>query len=309
MPAAGEEFVGVLDYAKSRGLDLSGFKDDQEAIEQLLNLYQRYPQVEQLARYGNEFLQHQEAFTKYLATQASPGQLPPNQPQPAKKWWTPPASREEVQQLIKRWYVQDPATGEVKPRPEAPPSAVQKVADYSTFISNWQEKVQHDPENAFAGLIKEQAKTVVQDLLQERQVQDAAMSVVNRHAVWMFYADPRTGVPLYGNYTPQGAAFWNHVQQAERKGIHDVHNQEDYALRMLQLDQYQQWYAQQQTALQPPAGRTPATTPQLPSPANRQPSYTPPSGQPAPLGAVNLAQLFRQNLAANGIDRFSLEEI
>lgn len=304
-PAAApqEEWVSVADYARAHNLDLSGFEGDEQALQHLFGLARQAPQWQQLAAYGQEYLAHQQQFQQYLAAQQQQAQ----RPQQTAGWWNPSATIEEVNQLKARHYERDPQTGELRPGLMTPPSVRAKVEEAENYYRQWAERTVYNPREALAPAIQEVAQQVIQRELQAQQSQQAALGIVQRHAPWMFQADPRTGVPQYGVYTPLGMAFWQAVQQVERMGVRDAHQQEYLALSLLRLQQLQQQPAQQQPAAAPPAA---APAPRAPAhPAQHAPSGAEPApaAPPKSIPAGALAQLMKRDLQAAGVTHFSID--
>lgn len=292
------EWTGIRDYARTLGHDLSHYQDDAAAFRDLLTAHQQVPQLQQLARYGQEYIQHHDQFQKWLENQNRGGQqAAPAQQQP-QSWWAPPAEHAEIQRIVDQWYMTDPQTGQLRPRDGAPLSAIQKVHDYAEYQRNWQHKLFHNPQEALRGAIQEEAKKLFMEQSQQQQAIATSQSILQRNADWLFYKDQR-GTPMHGYYTPAGLQFFDYVSKIEQMGVRDPRQVEFLALSMLQRDTLLNQQAPQQPQQQPPqqapyngAGR---------STTNREPQR-----QSVPSGQGGLAAMLAQDLAANGHTRFAL---
>ena len=296
------ETIGLSDYARSLNHDISGLgSSDEEIFRNLLQILRSYPQLQHLARYGSELLPHYDNWQKFLQQQAGQPAAVAATPVAPSGSWAPPAKYDEVERLTRQWYTVD-QQGQMVPRPEAPHSVIQKVNDYQQYINDWQKKLIHDPQAALGKMVEERAQEVLQKAMASRQVQDSATQVIQRHSNWLFYKDPATGMPVYGQYTPEGVRFWDHVQRIERMGVKDPYEQEYLALTALDRERLQaemMRYRQAQPQQVPQQYAGPAA-PQYAAPAQRQPSYVP-QRQALPADGGDLEQMIMQNLAAAGI--------
>ena len=293
---SGDDWVGIRDCARQSGIDLSHYGDDSQAIQALFQAYRQYPQLQHLARYGQEYLSNQELYDQARAGGGSvPRPAPP--PSETKGWWNPPISYDDAQRLMTQWFERDSQTGQPRPRLDAPPSVVQKLNDYAAYVQDWETKLRHNPAEAFRHAVKEEAEKVLVEKLTQNRAAESAVDVIKRHQNWMFYQDPNSGAPVYGQYTPMGMAFWNHVKSLDQAGIKDVASLEYFALALLQRDmQGQQTAAAQQPVPAAQAGLM------------RQPGYQAPAGQGVPQGAGGLREMLRQGLQAAGINNFDIPE-
>lgn len=263
----------------------------------MLQIHQRYPQMEQLAQYGNEWLQFQNSKEYNQYQQWLRQNQPQQQAQPG--WWNPPLKQPEYEQAVNRWMTQDPVSGQRVPKPGAPASIVSKINEYEGYTQDWANKFVHNPQDALKDPVREMAQAVIREEFQRQQVHNASMDVVKRHENWLFHRDPQTGVPLYNQYTPQGIAFWNAVKEGERMGITDPYNLEYFALTKLTAQSQQFQQPQQAPQQQPPKN-------QAPSAARIGQHAQPAQPKAMPRGNVSLEQQLRENLVASGFNDISL---
>lgn len=292
-----QEWVDIRDAAKNYGVDLSTYPDANSAFQALIQSHQGFSQLQQqyhqLARERNE-------------RQLSPNQTPSPTPggiNQAQSWWSPPLSREEAQRLAQQWYTQDPNSGEVKPRPDAPLSVIEKVEGFKNYVKDWEEKLRYNPEEALGKMVEERAKKIVQEQFQSHQVQQSADQIIQKNLPWMVYWN--NNQPVIGHLTPDGLRYKQLVEEFERHGIKDVMILDRMAQTQLQGEraiaaqqaaqrqaQMQQPYPQNQF-VQPPQGRL---VPQ------HQPNYAPPQGQQGvPQGSGSFQSLLRGSLLAAGL--------
>lgn len=301
-------WTSIRDYGREAGVDLSQFQDDSQAMQALLSAYRTAPQIQQLqhlARYGNEYLQHREAFENFrrgAQPQSSTPGLGASQAQ--KSWWSPPCSQQEAQSLMQQWSVRD-AQGNVNLRPDAPPSVVEKINGYAAYVQDWENKLRHNPQEAFGQAIRTEAEKIVNERLTQNQQMDQAKAILGRNAGWMFYQD-QNGQPMPGNYTPHGQAFYNYVRQLEAQGVRDPQFTEYWALSMLQGDMYRQQAAaaaRNQQPQQAPQGqpRMPGVMPVPQGQPQNRVNYTTPQNQGITQGAGTFESMLRDGMAQAGI--------
>lgn len=233
------EYVGILDYAKSKGMTdfASRYTDDAQALDELLSYQQSLPQLQYLAQYGQEYMQNADNYQKWLQSQQQ--QQAPAQPQAPKGWVNPPVSRNEYEGLKSQWFEKDPVSGQERPRLGTPPSIVQKVADFEQHSREWANKLLYSPQDAFQSLkdpVTEWTKEVIRQELAQQHARNTSQQIIERHANWLFHVDPGTKIPVYGRYTPEGVMFLNFVKQAEQLGIRNPLETEQYALNLVELE-------------------------------------------------------------------------
>lgn len=305
-------WTSIRDYGKEAGVDLSQYQDDSQAMQALLAAYRQAPQMQQLqhlARYGNEYLQHREAFENFRRGQHQAPTQGAGTSQAQKSWWSPPCTQQEAQSLMAQWSVRD-AQGAISLRPDAPPSVVEKINGYAQYVQDWENKLRHNPQEAFGQAIRTEAEKIVQERLTQNQAMDQAKAILARNSDWMFYKDGY-GQPMPGNYTPQGQAFYNYVRQLEAQGVRDPQFTEFWALSMLQRDMYHQQAAAAARNQQQP-NQAPVNQPRMPGVMPAQPqnrvNYTTPQNQGITQGAGTFESMLRDGMAQAGVTRFSFED-
>lgn len=288
-------FVSIRDAAKSYGVDLSSHASDESALAHLANTYQQSQQSQQLAPYAQRYLQHAAQFEQWMREQAAQQAKPAEKP----RWWNPPEFNSSWRQLLTR----DPDTGEVKLAPGSPPDVLPKFLAYEQYRRDFAERLTSDPEGTLRpfieGVSQDVAKQLIGQYFSQYDDQSYAQQFVAQHSSWLhakdtngnLFRDPATGQPVLSQ---EGRRFREYVVRAERAGIANVREQEDYARRMLASDLI---FAQYQGVSQ--------KNEQIKNDflaANRQPNY---SGVPAAQPEVNMSVPFnerlRQAFAANGV--------
>lgn len=237
------DFVSIRDAAKGYGLDLSSFEDDESALRHLAGEIQRGQQAQQLAQYGQVYLQHASDFERWQQERAKVKQTP------EPKWWSPPEYNPGWEQFLAR-----DAEGNLVPKPGAPPDLLQKVTAYHQYRRDFADRLLSDPEKTLEPLITQVATKIAQQHVNQNlgQYQDqvSARNFVEQNSSWLFQSGPdgRRLTDQRGQavLTPLGSRFRDYVVEAEQVGIHGIDAQQSYARRMVLLDQLQAHYTGQQ---------------------------------------------------------------
>ncbi len=98
-------YLPVRDALKTYGLDLPEGIDDHAALQQLVLGYRQAQQANQLAQYGQVYLQHADQFNAYLRQQQEQAAQQQAQQQEKpwwSKWWSPPDYDPSWSNLIQR---------------------------------------------------------------------------------------------------------------------------------------------------------------------------------------------------------------
>lgn len=310
-------WVSIRDAARGYGYDLGGVADDHQALQTLILQAQRARQLEQMAQYGQLYMQHAGQFQQWQREQQ---EAAARQQQQAQQWFKAPEWQPEWRNLITR----DPQTGEYKPVPGAPPDIVQK---YLTGLQHQQaflERFSFDPIGAIKPGIEQIAAQMAQQIVQQQlggyKDQSFAQGFIQQHSGWLYQCDANgaqirdaMGQPVLSQW---GQLFRNYVAEAARAGIANEEQRASYAMRMVRGDYqaYQlQQFAQQnagdagknaflQNAQAAHAAQTPA--------AVAQPAVNP--GQAAQAAnrrvpKVPLSERIKKNFAAAGITEQSFK--
>lgn len=244
-------YMSVRDALAGYGLDLRGqFQDDHSALQHLILLANRAQENNQLAQYGQEYLQNAEQFRAWQNQQAQAQQ---EQARKQKEWFKAPEFDPSWQHKLTR----DPSTGELRVMPGNDPSILQKYHQWVEHQRNFMERFSRDPIEAIKpgleGVVREMAEKIVQQQLGGFQEQTEAQRFVSQNRAWLHQQDQNgrvvtneAGQPLL---SPLGQTFARYVNRAEQIGLRNVKEQQDYALALTQRD-YLAAVMQQQSAQQ-----------------------------------------------------------
>lgn len=253
---------GIRDYARSIGQDLSMYPDDHAAAQALLNSHTDYSRMQQLARYGAQYLYDRQNKQQTQAPVAAPAQ--------PEGYWNPPASENEVRAILSQWYQSD-GYGGMQPRPETPPSLVEKVNDFSRYMNNWRTNPQEVLDRFGKDLLK-QAKEQWAQEQQEQQFRTSISHTIDKNAGWLYYTN-QNGQPIRDPrfLTPQGQMYYQYIRMLEARGVTDPVMLDELALTRLALDIEM---AKRGTPVGQPVGQAGAAAPAQAAPGmnGRQPS-------------------------------------
>lgn len=299
--ASQQQMVDMLEYLRQQtgGQLPQNWQTSEQALRDMMAVYQRAPQLQQLARYGQEYQQHYQEFQEYLR-QKGGQQAQQAQADRQQGWWNPPMADEEARRLYAQWFQQGP-DGRMVRRPDCPPSVEQKLTEYAAYLDSWQSKLATNPQEALREPVQQIVQQQVQQALQQYNAQLEAQAVIQANAGWMFLKGP-DGQPQVGNYSPAGLAYWQFVQQARQLGISNTQGQDRYAREQMELAQYRNYVSAQQAAQQQALQQQQAAQEQAAQRAASQvrhaPSETPSDGPAA--GPRSLRNRLVQDLASNG---------
>lgn len=251
----------VRDALASYGLDVrKQFQDDHQALQYLASQYRNAAQSQELARYGQLYVQHAAEFQNYLQERQKQAQQAQQQQQPS--WWKAPEYDPTWAQKLTR----DPVTGEIKAIPGADPTLPQKFTSWLEHQRSFLDKFAQDPISAIRPgieqVVQETAARMMQQQFGQYQERNAASDFVRSNSEWLYERD-QGGRPLVGQngqpqLSPMGQRFAGYVLEAEKMGIYDVSSQQRYALGLVQRDALAAMQAQNS------AGQAPVTQQQLP---------------------------------------------
>lgn len=234
-----QDYLGVRDALAAYGVDLrTQFNDDHAALQHLALAYRQASQGNELAQYGRQYLQHAGDFQAYLAQRQ---QQAVQQKQGQQEWFKAPEYDQRWQHQITR----DPATGEMRPAPGAPPDVVQKYVAWANHQQDFQTRMARDPigtlKPGLEQLVQETAQRLIEQQLGGYQERTQAQGFVQQHSGWLHardqqgnvVLDPRTGRPALSDL---GQRFAGYVHEAEQFGLRDVASQQKYAMGLVQRD-------------------------------------------------------------------------
>lgn len=246
------DFQGQDDLTIARNL-YSAYSGYEEANRKL-------DQFQRVIPYATEYLRNADAFRKWQEEQAKASQP---QPEPKKKWFSPP----EVDETLKSYIIRDPQTGKEIIDPNAPLTAQEKLRAYQDYTANFARKFVTDPENTLKPFIEDVATQKAQELVQQHlnqyQAKNYVQDLERQNADWLYNAD--------GSVSREGQAIQAYIGQAAQMGISSPEARWQFATGMLQRDLLNLRYSQMQQAMQAPPQMAPgpmgapAPAPQIPA--------------------------------------------
>lgn len=219
---------GIVDQLRELGFDNVTEEDAQQRLlqsyqqtqQQIAAMQQRQQELEQLAYYGQEYLQSQYQQPQY------------EQPQ-EDSWWNPPSVDTD---LINKYRSGDGWK-------EGTPPDIRQAGDaYDAYVDKWIKDLAQRPNEVLPKIIQAELDRHLGSRLseyeQERRNEAALRNIVETNSSWLYEKDARTGYPARnpdGSYvvTPAGAMALQHVQAASQMGIVDPQHQWNYALTAL----------------------------------------------------------------------------
>ena len=235
-PGAESDYMGVREALAAYGVDLrQQFQDDHAALQHLALAYRQAQQGSELARYGQEYLQHADEFQRYLAQRQAAAEQQRAQQQ---QWWKAP-------EYDPRWLSQitrDPTTGELKALPGQDPSVVSKYLAWTEHQRGFLERFAQDPMKAIGPGIEQVVRQMAGELIQQQlggyTEQQRAAAFVTENSGWLHARDAsgqlvrdQGGQPTLSDW---GQRFLGYVQEAQKYGLRDVNSQQKYALGLVQ---------------------------------------------------------------------------
>jgi hypothetical protein len=317
-PAASPEYESVRDVLARAGVR-EQFADDNAAVQALISRYHQAEQLQQLAAYGQEYVQHAGEFGQYLAQRREEAA---RRAAAEQAWFKPP-------EYDPRWadYLQrNPQTGRLEAAEGAPPGVVEKYHAWAQHQRGFLDRFSQDPIGAIKPGLEQTIEAVARRMLDERvgqlRAEQEAATIIARNNDWLVAADPQTGRK---QMTPQGVQFYKYVGYLTERGMTDARDQEAVAKALVTGEMALAQLAQLRAGQAPPGGvagvtppgqhalpqqldpraaflaqaqargPTPGAAPMIP-PGNVQGAAVP----QGPLGARALAQEMLADLTANG---------
>lgn len=302
--AASPAQPSVRDVLAGYGVPADRFGDDQQALAYLLQQAQAGQQAQQLAQYGQLYVQHADQFQRYMAEQRQ--QAEARRAQEQQSWWQAPPYDPSWESKLYR-----DAAGNLQVADGAPPDTKQKYLAWLDHYRRFTHDFAQDPIKAIRPGVEQVARQVAQEMLSQHMGQydqrAQAQRLVEQNAEWIYDRDARTGARVVNDW---GRLYGGYVAQAEKVGVQGVQAQHEYAMGLVERD-YLRYKAQQPGQ---PGGGQPPADPAAASKNNflqqaaagaQGQSPPPPAGnvngsQPAPSGPGALRRLMSRNLEANG---------
>ncbi len=228
--------------------------DDYTALQQLITrsnearaLQQQMAQMQELARHGQQYLQHAPEFQKFLQAQQ---QAQAAADAEKANWFKAP-------EWNPAWasFISKDAAGNLVPVQGAPPGIVDKYLAFVNHQRSFMEKLAQDPIGALRPGIEQVAQQIAEKIVAERlggyQGQNFAQNFIQQHSGWL-YQQGQNGQPASGAdgqplLSPAGQRFQQLVTEAQQLGITSGEARAKYAYNMLK--------AEIQTAQQTPAAQ------------------------------------------------------
>jgi hypothetical protein len=249
------DWIGVRDFARSRGVDLSQYGDDEAALNHLMGIAQRERESAMYSQLGRQLAPHADQIQQYLRNQQ---QAPQQAQQPD---YMPPPLDDRYLSMVEM----DPQTGLAYGKPGTPAAIVDAVNKRIT----WQKDFNNNPIRFFDQHVQSQVPTLIEKAVQQQmaqyQQQQTVDTILRDNAAWL-YARDQSGNMLRGPQgyvpTPQGQRYIQHVQTLSRAGVSDPRIQDQIA-RQLTFGEIAMGQAQQ------PPGPAQAQTRQATGSPNR----------------------------------------
>lgn len=305
-----QEYQPLHEALKGYGINLPQGVEGHAALQYIVTQLAQARQLQELAPYGQQYLQHADKFQSWLAQQQAAEKAAQ-----AKSWWQPPEWNSDWRNKIQY----DAQTGEIKPAPGTDPSVVQRYLHAMEFRQKFMDDFTTDPIKAIRPGLEEVIRETAQQLIQEQfgqyQSHQQSLGFLDQHKDWI-YARDASGRVVMGQagrpeLSPLGNRFVEHLRAAHSMGIQEEQQRHNYALRCTQNDLLM---AERQRAAQQQAA-APQQTPQQAAQENflgraggaaaRRPSAagSTTGGDTAPPqnGSLSLAEMMRQRAREVGI--------
>lgn len=283
----------IRDQVAALGYDVTGFADDQAALQFLARQAQAGRDGEFYANLGRQVAPHAPQISQWLATQQQ-AQGPPK-----RNAWDPP----EFDQRWANMVEVDQATGLIKSKPGFDPAIAQKV----TAFAEYQDRLRTDPalmQQRIDARATEIARTEIRAQFEQYTTQQNVDRILATNAQWLYSRDATGNVQVAHDGRPvpsaNGARYFSHVQRLNAAGIKDPIQLDTIARDLLRIDLQS---AQAQAKPATPASRQATAKP------NRNPLQSLPATQrDETAGAtdpqregISLRELLQQELAAEGV--------
>lgn len=229
-PAAGATpptqpaFIPIHEALRNIGYQLPAGVEGHAALQHLVAAAQRAGGLEELARYGQQFMPHAEKFQAWMREQ----QLAAEQAK-AKSWFKAPEFDPSWRGKITR-----DANGNLVAVPGADPTLPQKYLAYLEHQQQFLDKFSTSPIDAIKPGLEEVVRQIASELIQQNlggyQEQVSARQFVEQNKSWLYTQDQMGRQVL----SPWGHKFRGYVEQASQLGIHTDSGRVDYAMAKLE---------------------------------------------------------------------------
>ena len=225
--------------AQSMGYDPSGYSSDAEMLRDLVGRAQQASQLQQMAQYGQQYVQHASEFNAWMR-QRQEEAAAKEAAASKESWWKAPEFDPEWRSKIVR-----DSNGNLTVMPGASPDIISKYANAVEHRDKFLEKFAFDPIGAIQPGIEEIAGRMVQQALEQRfaavEEQSFAKDYISQNSSWLHQRDQSGNVVIDQNtgkpaLTKYGRAFAHYVAQAANYGIGNDNDRANYASAMVQRD-------------------------------------------------------------------------
>ena len=277
------EPANIRESFAARGYDTSSFENDEQfisTIEQGLAQLNDLPRLQQMAQYGQQYLQQASSPQQPQVQEAPPEPVYEYEEEPT---WNPPEFDNSWDSLLKV----DSRTGMYVPVNEhVNPTVAQKANEYKKWLREQGQEFWNNPYEFMKGglqdWVADVADAVVEQRLGQQQTNNQVTDFLAQNAQRFYQLDSMGNIqydPVSGDemLTQEGHALKHYASEARSAGMHDPATIQQYALGMVERDLYQhgamqQYYQQQQMAQQQPSPQQAAPQTFVQGAAQQQPS-------------------------------------
>ena len=291
-PPPGE--ASIRDAFTTRGYDTTGFESDDQFIETIesgLAQLNELPRLQQMAQYGQQYLQQASTAQPQPEYEEPIQEAPPEPTYQSEEPWTPPEFDKGWDNLLRM----DSRTGTYVPVNEhVNPVVAQKANEYREWLRNQGQRFWDNPydfmKEGLSGWVADVADAVVEQRMGQQSTNDQVTDFLATNANRFYVMDQMGNIQYDPNsgeevLTQQGHALKHYAAEARSGGMTEPERIQSYALGMLERDLYQhgaqqQYYQQMAQQSPPPQQAAPepfvqgAAQPQQPSPPG-YPGYSP----------------------------------
>lgn len=268
------EMGSIREAFKSRGYDTTGFEDDEQFIQTIelgLSQLNDLPQLQQMAQYGQQYLQQASAPQQQQQQYEEPVQEAPPEPvyeEEEVSAWAPPEFDKGWDSLLRV----DSRTGTYVPINEhVSPVVAQKANEYRTWLRDQGQRFWNNPydfmKEGLTDWVADVADSVVEQRMGQQSTNDQVTDFLSQNANRFYMLDQMGNIQYDPNtgqeyLTQEGQALKHYATEARSGGMSDPQRIQEYALGMVERDLYQQGamqqYYQQQVAQQSQPPQQPA---------------------------------------------------
>lgn len=245
--ASPAEWQGVLDYARSQGVQLP-YRDDRAATDGLIQAYRVANERNYYSDLGRQMAPYASQIEAWIRqNQAAQYQQQQQRPQYAPPPWDP-----KWVSMVER----DPNTGMLRSKAGYDP----RIADAVQQYADWRDKFLENPAQTITPLVEERARSLIQQEMATHKEALAAEQLVAQNANWIFQSSA-DGRPILGQdgmktLSPAGHLYAQAINHAWNAGLRDIRQMDGYGRTVVENAVLRQQYLQfQQGAAGTPAAQ------------------------------------------------------